>query len=112
MIPNRTALVLLVLPTVALASVPREPVTVVVADQEPDPRKASPVGLCPGAKDLARLRSVEGKPRWEVLQTLGHPRAVQRRPDGTEVWTYPWHAVCEVTIKDGVCLRTFYTAGY
>jgi hypothetical protein len=47
-----------------------------------------------------------------VLRLLGHPCAVERRADGTEVWDYPWHAACRVWLKGGVCTGTFYTGGY
>ena len=82
-----------------------------VADTEPDIRKATSPRW-PNERDLARLVSVEGKPRWRVLQVLGHPSAVRRNPDGTEVWTYPWLAGCQVGIRDGVCTWTFYTGGF
>ena len=54
-------------------------------DLEPDTSKVGPA-LCPTAADLARLQSVEGKPKRMVLAVLGHPSAVKRRPDGTEEW--------------------------
>jgi hypothetical protein len=61
---------------------------------------------------MARLQSVEGKPKAAILQVLGHPSRVDRRPDGEEVWDYPWCAACRVWIRKGVCTGTFYTAGY
>jgi hypothetical protein len=78
----------------------------------PDPRLARPLGRWPNAADLARLASVEGKPRAVVLRVLGHPCRVERRPDGEEVWDYPWCAACRVWIRSGVCTGTFYTGGY
>jgi hypothetical protein len=78
---------------------------------KPDTRKAQALHW-PDAADLARLRSVEGKPASKVLEVLGHPAAVSPAPDGTQVWDYPWLACCRVWLKDGVCVDTYYTAGY
>jgi hypothetical protein len=78
----------------------------------PDPSQARPLGHWPDAADLARLASVEGKPRAVVLRVLGHPCRVERRPDGAEVWDYSWCATCRVWIRQGVCTGTFYTGGY
>ena len=68
--------------------------------------------LAANAQDLAKLQSAEGKPRWMVLLILGHPSAVQRRPDGVEIWDYPWVAACRVWFQKGACTATFYTGGY
>jgi hypothetical protein len=73
---------------------------------------ARPPSRWPNAADLARLRFVEGKPRTVVLLVLGHPSRVEARPDGEEVWDYPWCAACRVWFRSGVCTGTFYTAGY
>jgi hypothetical protein len=79
---------------------------------EPDTTRARPLNRWPDDADLARLKSVEGRRKAVVLQVLGHPSCVTRRPDGEEVWDYPWCAACRVWIRDGVCTGTFYTAGY
>ena len=79
---------------------------------ELDPTEAQELGRWPNDADLARLQSVEGKPRAVILQVLGHPSRVERRPDGEEVWDYPWCAACRVWIRKGLCRETFYTAGY
>jgi hypothetical protein len=79
---------------------------------EPDPRLARPLERWPDAADLARLRSVEGKPKAVVLRVLGHPSRVERRPGQEEVWDYPWCAACRVWFRKGLCTGTFYTAGY
>jgi hypothetical protein len=81
-------------------------------DDEPDPRLCDRKGLCPDTKDLERLKSVEGKPKWQIIRTLGHPMRVGCDKNGADVWEYPWMARCQVWIKDGVCIRTFYTGGY
>jgi hypothetical protein len=94
-----------------VASVPRRPPPRPV-DVEPDTSKAIPLDRWPNDADLARLKSAEGKSKAEVIRLLGHPRKVERRPDGTEVWDYPWVAGCRVWIKDGVCTGTYYTGGY
>jgi hypothetical protein len=96
----------------ASLSRPERPANLSVIGPQPDPRQASAVGLCPTAADLARLRSVEGKPQAVVLRTLGHPIRVVRRADGSEVWQYSWMAACEVYIHWGKCTGTFYTGGY
>ncbi len=76
------------------------------------PRMPREPSSWPTAADLARLKSVEGKPRAVVLRVLGPPSKIERRPRGEEVWDYPWLAACRVWIRDGVCTGTFYTAGY
>jgi hypothetical protein len=94
------------------SSGPRPPSAQVVVEQEPDPSRARPLDRWPTAADLARLQSVEGKPKAVILRVLGHPARVERRPDGEEVWDYPWCAACRVWVRKGVCAATFYTAGY
>jgi len=79
---------------------------------EPDPTLARELRRWPNADDLARLQSVEGKPKAVILQVLGHPRSVKRRPDGEEVWDYPWCAACRVWVRKGICTETFYIGGY
>jgi hypothetical protein len=74
--------------------------------------KAKSLERWPNEADLAKLQSIERKPTWKILQVLGHPSAVERRPDGTETWDYPWLAVCRVWIRHGVCTGTFYTGGW
>lgn len=93
------------------------PITTSVAiiaatQQQPNTKMARPLGRLPTGQDIARLQSVEGKPRWVVLLVLGHPSFVERRADGFEVWDYPWFAACRLWIKNGVCTGTFYTAGF
>jgi hypothetical protein len=94
------------------ASGPRRPIPRVVVEAGPDPSRARPLDRWPDDADLARLRSVEGKPKAVILRVLGHPARVQRRPDGEEVWDYPWQAACRVWVRRGVCTGTFYTGGY
>src|SRR5262249_38426345 len=72
--------------------------------QQPDVKRARPLGRWPDDRDLARLQSAEGKPRWLVLLVLGHPSAVHRKPGGGEAWDYPWLAACRVWFKNGVCV--------
>jgi hypothetical protein len=90
----------------------RPPAPSAPMDTEPDPSQSKPLDRWPDAEDLARLKSVEGKPKGQVIQVIGHPQSVGRQADGTEVWDYAWPAACCVWIKDGVCTGTFYTAGY
>jgi hypothetical protein len=78
----------------------------------PDPTQAKPLDHWADESDLARLASVEGKSKAVILKVLGHPAGVEFRPDGEELWTYPWCAICCVRIRNGVCTSTFYTAGY
>ena len=94
------------------SSGPRQPSAQVAVEAEPDPARARPLDRWPDAADLARLQSVEGKPKAVILRVLGHPARVERRPDGAEVWDYPWCAACRVWVRDGACTGTFYTAGY
>ncbi|HEY7155410.1 MAG TPA: hypothetical protein VH575_15720 [Gemmataceae bacterium] len=94
------------------SSVPWRSSSGVVLEAEPDPTLARELRRWPNADDLARLQSVEGKPKAVILQVLGHPCRVERRPDGEEVWDYPWCAACRVWVREGVCTGTFYTAGY
>jgi hypothetical protein len=98
--------------TLLAAVLPDSSPAVPVLVAEPDTNKSVPLDHWPNADDLAKLRSLDGKPRWQVLQILGHPCHVERRLDGTEVWDYPWCATCRVWIKNGTCNSTFYTAGY
>jgi hypothetical protein len=79
---------------------------------EPDPSQSKPLDHTPDAEDLARLKSVEGKPKGQAIEIMGHPRNVERQVDGSEVWDYAWSASCRVWIRDGVCTGTFYTGGY
>jgi len=112
---HRSLLALVLLLTTVAAGTPSVPTgwssAVQVLEAQPDTRKAKPLGW-PNAQDIAKLKSLEGKTKWKVIQVLGHPSAVRRRPDGTEVWDYPWCAACRVWIKNGVCTGTFYTGGY
>jgi hypothetical protein len=94
------------------SSGPRPPSAQVAVEAEPDPARARPLDRWPDAADLARLRSVEGKPKAVILRLLGHPSRVERRPDGEEVWDYPWCAACRIWVRRGACTGTFYTAGY
>jgi hypothetical protein len=91
---------------------PPQSSTQAVIEAEPDPTQARELDHWPDAADLARLQSVEGKPKVVILQVLGHPSHVERRPDGEEVWDYRWCAACRIWIRKGVCTGTFYTAGY
>jgi hypothetical protein len=94
------------------SSGPLQPSPEVVVEAEPDPTRARELDRWPNDADLARLQSVEGRPKAVILQVLGHPSRVERRSDGEEVWDYPWCAVCSVWMRKGVCTGTFYTAGY
>ena len=108
-------LILLVLacpPTAGLGPLSGSVGFVSLTQLQPDAKKASPLQRCPNDQDIARLRRAEGKPRWLVLALLGHPSAVYPHPDGVEEWAYPWHAACRVWFENGVCVRTFYTAGF
>ena len=84
----------------------------ILTHQRPDVSKAKPLERWVNARDMARLKSAEGKPQWMVLVILGHPSAIERRADGTEVWDYPWQAACCLWFKNGVCTGAFYSAGY
>src|SRR5262245_35073074 len=94
------------------SSGPRQSSTEVVVEVQPDPTRSRELGRCPTAADLLRLQSVEGKSKAVILQVLGHPSRVEHRPNGEEVWDYPWCAACRVWVRKGVCTGTFYTAGY
>jgi hypothetical protein len=83
-----------------------------LTQQRPDTSKARPLERWPNQQDIARLQSAKGQPQWMVLLILGHPSAIQQRPDGSEVWDYPWVAACYVRFENGVCTGWFYTAGY
>jgi hypothetical protein len=113
---RRSTLALLLLLTAVAAGTPSVPPggpsAVQVLEAQPDTTKAKPLERWPNAQDIAKLKSVEGEPKWKVIQVLGHPSAVDRRPDGTEVWDYPWCAACRVWVSNGVCTGTFYTGGY
>lgn len=98
--------------TAGLPSVPRPRCPTVVVEMEPDTRKARPLGHWPTDDNLARLASAKGLSRRGVLAVLGHPRAVDRRADGVEEWSYPWLACCRVRFEKGICVATFYTSGF
>src|SRR5262249_61980549 len=74
----------------------RKPRDWALVEAQPDPRQARPLAHWPNAADLARLESVQGKPKAVVLRVLGHPSRVERRPENQEVWDYPWCAACRV----------------
>jgi hypothetical protein len=105
-------LLLMVLVGTGDSSGPPQPNSEVVIEAEPDPAQARELDHWPNDEDLARLRSVEGKPKAVILRVLGHPKSVERRPGGEEVWEYPWCAYCCVWIRRRVCTGTFYTAGW
>jgi hypothetical protein len=94
------------------SSGPKQPSTKVAIEVEPDPTQARELGRWPTEDELSRLQSVEGKSKAVILQILGHPSRVERRPDGEEVWDYPWPAACRVWIRKGVCTGTYYTSGW
>jgi hypothetical protein len=104
----------LTLTTLALSagSLPDGGVNTEVELLEPDVTKARELPRWPNEGDLARLKSVEGQTRAEVIRILGHPRAIERRADGREVWDYPWLASCQVHFRGNVAAWTFYTSGY
>ena len=83
-----------------------------LANDEPNPQLARPLDHRPNASDLARLRSVMGKPKADILKTLGHPFRVRRPHAGLEIWDYPWQAQCCLWLSDGVCTSYFYTDGF
>jgi hypothetical protein len=87
---HRSLLALLILLTTVAAGTPSVPPgwpsAALVWEAQPDTSKAKPLKRWPNAQDIAELKSLEGKPTWRVLQVLGHPSAVGRRPDGTQVW--------------------------
>jgi hypothetical protein len=108
-------LLLMVFVATGDSSCPRQPndeIYEVVIETEPDPTKARVLDRWPNDKDLARLQFVEGKPKAVILRVLGHPCRVEHRPDGEELWDYPWCASCCVWVRNGVCTGTFYTGGY
>ena len=109
-----TFMVLLALGDVASARAPiLGPLAkIALTRQQPETNKAKPLRRWPNDLDMFRLGMAEGKPAWAVLVIMGNPRKIERRPDGTEVWDYPWPAYCGVWFKNGVCTGTFYTAGY
>jgi hypothetical protein len=110
----RTALALLLIGTFGGpgdSSGPGQLSPQVVKEATSDPSRAQSLNRWPNGVDLARLQSVEGRPKAVVLEILGHPSRVERRPDG-EDWDYPWLAACRVSIRKGVCTGTFYTPGY
>jgi hypothetical protein len=111
----RSSLAALALVTVFASAAPSDvgkPGNWAAVEPGPDPRLARPLGRWPNAADLARLRSVEGRPKAVLLRVLGHPSEVWRRPDGAEVWDYPWPGVCWVWVRNGACTDTLYFAGY
>jgi hypothetical protein len=71
------------------SSGPRLPSAQVAVEAEPDPTQARELNRWANAVDLAMLQSVQGKPKSVILQVLGHPSRVERRPDGEKVWWYP-----------------------
>lgn len=97
-----------------------DPIGVVLAvQQQPDPTKARPRL---DDADKAKLQSVRGKPRWQVLQILGHPASVSPSENGMEYWTYTLQEGqttprvvpsigIRVLFKDGVCIRLVYFMG-
>src|SRR5262249_9388184 len=78
LMPRLTTALLMIglLPAIGWPVGPPRTDTHVSPDDKPDPRRAGPA-LCPNENDLARLQSCEGKRKWEVIQTLGHAKAVR-----------------------------------
>jgi len=66
----------------------------------------------PGKSDLEWFHAAEGKREIQILKEYGSPKEKQAMPDGTARWRYPWLAIAELTIKDGVVVRAYYDAGY
>jgi hypothetical protein len=97
---------------VARSSGPEPPCPDLVGEVRPDPAKAHALTRWPDNADMARLQFVEGRSKAVILRVLGHPCRVERRPDGEEVWDYPWPGACRLWIRKGRCTGTFYTAGY
>src|SRR5262249_1833972 len=100
--------VLLALTLRLVAEVPRtEPVPVEV-ELKPDTHQARPLDHWPTQADLDRLQRVKGRSPAATIRNLGHPSAVGRGADGSEVWDYPWPAACRVWFRNGVAVKTFY----
>jgi hypothetical protein len=79
-------------------------------DGTPRPELARPLDHRPTERDLARLRSVIGSPKFRVIALMGHPKAVSFR-DGREVWDYPWTAACRVIFEGDRAVDVYYETG-
>ena len=79
---------------------------------QPNTKLSKPLGHWPTADDLKRLESVKGLSASKVIQALGHPKHIEREPNGRERWDYHWLAAASVYFRDGHATSTFYTAGY
>ncbi len=112
--PDMTFVLLLALGEIATAQAPIVGPIGITAFQmrQPDTSKSTPLGRWANDSDLARLKYAEGKPSWVVLVVMGHPRRIERRVGGSEIWDYPWVSSCRLWFENGVCVGTSYSAGY
>jgi hypothetical protein len=81
-------------------------------DTEPDPSKAIRLERWATKEEGDRFFSARGKPKWKVLQILGHPWTVEKRADKTEVWSYAWGVDWRLFFKNGICVYADANDGY
>ncbi len=112
---TKMALALFVVGIVAVSETHPRPVgqlEVLEFNSKPNPNTTRFLERWPTAADLARLERAKGRTRLGVVQILGPPSLIERKPGGLEIWNYPWCACCQVSFKNGVAVDTFYTSGY
>ncbi len=66
----------------------------------------------PNKSDIEWFYAARGKREAQVLNEYGSPTERKTMPDGTVQWHYPWQALAELCVKDGIVVRVFYDAGY
>jgi hypothetical protein len=112
--PALLLVLLLVLPLSAHshAPSPSPPDLAPLLDIQPDPSKTVRLTRWANAEEFDRFHSVRGMPRRKVIQTLGHPWQIDKRPDGTEVWRYDWGVDWRLSFTGGVCTWTHSNDGW
>jgi len=66
----------------------------------------------PGKSDVEWFCAAKWKSVASVLKEYGSPKEQKSMPDGTVRWRYPWLAIAELRVKDGIVVGAFYDAGY
>jgi len=66
----------------------------------------------PDKSDIEWFYAAKGKPEAQVLKEYGSPKEQKNMPDGIVRWRYPWLAIAELRVKDGIVVGAFYDAGY
>jgi len=78
----------------------------------PDTSLSVPLGRWPNADDLKKLEQLKGKGSADIIKSIGHPKQLTPKEDGSVTWRYDWQAVCELYVKNDIVVRWYYNAGF